>query len=87
MSDFTWSMRGAREAAHARPVLWLIVAALFVFLVWSVFAGLDEVAVGEGKVTPASKGQIIQSLEGGILSELVVREGDVVDAGQTLATL
>lgn len=81
MSDFTWSTRGAREAAHARPVLWLIVAALFVFLVWSVFAGLDEVAVGEGKVTPASKGQIIQSLEGGILSELAVREGDVVDAG------
>ena len=38
-------------------------------------------------MTPASKGQIIQSLEGGILSELAVREGDIVEAGQKLATL
>jgi adhesin transport system membrane fusion protein len=71
----------------ARPVLWLIVAGLAVFLIWSFFAILDEVAIGEGKVTPASKGQIIQSLEGGILSELAVHEGDVVENGQKLATL
>jgi adhesin transport system membrane fusion protein len=71
----------------ARLVLWLIVAGLAAFLAWSYFAILDEVAIGEGKVTPASKGQVIQSLEGGILSEMVVREGDVVEYGQKLATL
>ncbi|WP_027781156.1 MULTISPECIES: HlyD family efflux transporter periplasmic adaptor subunit [Burkholderia] len=87
MSDFPWLVNRAREAVPARRMLWLIVAALAIFLVWSVFANLDEVAVGEAKVTPASKGQVIQSLEGGILLELAVREGDVVDAGQRLATL
>ncbi len=83
------SMRARFEdgAGSARLLLWLGVGAIAAFLLWSAFAGLDEVAVGEGKVTPASKGQIIQSLEGGILAELAVREGDVVEAGQQLATL
>lgn len=72
---------------NASSILWLIVTSLVIFLAWSYFAILDEVAIGEGKVTPASKGQIIQSLEGGILSELVVHEGDVVESGQKLATL
>ena len=71
----------------ASSILWLIVASMAIFLIWSYFAVLDEVAIGEGKVTPASKGQISQSLEGGILSELVVHEGDVVENGQKLATL
>lgn len=76
-----------RQHLAARSVLWLIVASLAIFLIWSYFAVLDEVAIGEGKITPASKGQIIQSLEGGILSELNVHEGDVVERGQKLATL
>jgi len=70
-----------------RSVLWLIVMALIVFIVWAAYAPLDEVAIGEGKVTPSSKGQVIQSLEGGILAELFVREGDIVEQGQKLATL
>lgn len=74
-------------ALQARYLLWLIVTAISIFMVWAAFAELDEVAIGEGKVTPASKGQIIQSLEGGILSEMTVREGDIVEAGQKLATL
>lgn len=75
---------GARKM---RSVLWLIVSSLAMAIVWAAYAPLDEVAIGEGKVTPASKGQIIQSLEGGILAELFVREGDIVEAGQKLATL
>ncbi|KFX29894.1 HlyD family efflux transporter periplasmic adaptor subunit [Ralstonia solanacearum] len=87
MSRLSIPLRGVREALRARAILWLICAAIAAFLAWAGFAGLDEVAIGEGKVTPASKGQVIQSLEGGILSELAVREGDVVEAGQKLATL
>ncbi|WP_051384299.1 HlyD family efflux transporter periplasmic adaptor subunit [Nitratidesulfovibrio termitidis] len=68
-------------------LLGLIVMAVTAFVIWAAFAQLDEVAVGEGKVTPASKGQIIQSFEGGILSELPVREGDIVEVGQKIATL
>lgn len=64
-----------------------IVAALTVMLVWAGFAVLDEVAIGEGKVIPASRSQIIQSLDGGILAELPVREGDIVDIGDELAIL
>lgn len=87
MSGHSTSTRGEQSGPPARLLLWLIIAAISAFFVWAAFAGLDEVAVGEGKVTPASKGQVIQSLEGGILSELAVREGDVVEAGQKLATL
>jgi len=88
MNTYTMWMRTGRHHANGpRYLLWLIIGALAIFLIWAGFAQLDEVAVGEGKVTPASKGQIIQSLEGGIVSDLAVREGDVVQAGQQLATL
>ncbi|CAG2136982.1 HlyD family efflux transporter periplasmic adaptor subunit [Cupriavidus plantarum] len=87
MNTYTMWMRTGQPATGPRYLLWLIVGAMAIFLAWAGFAVLDEVAVGEGKVTPASKGQIIQSLEGGIVSELSVREGDVVQAGQQLATL
>lgn len=57
------------------------------FLIWSYFSVLDEVAVGPGKVTPPSRSQVIQSLEGGIVNGIFVHEGDVVRPGQKLATL
>ncbi|KTR84554.1 secretion protein HlyD [Novosphingobium barchaimii] len=60
---------------------------ILAFLVWSYFGVLDEVAVGSGKVTPPSRSQIIQSLEGGIVNGIFVREGDIVRPGQKLATL
>ncbi len=66
------------------PAVCLLV---LVFLAWAAFAKLDEVAVGAGKVTPTSKAQIIQSLEGGIVDSISVKEGDVVNPGQKLASL
>ena len=72
---------------RARLILWIIIAMIVIFMIWSYFAVLNEVAIGEGKVMPASKGQIIQNLEGGILAELSVREGDEVREGQVLAAL
>ncbi|MDW9652896.1 HlyD family efflux transporter periplasmic adaptor subunit [Sinorhizobium meliloti] len=87
MTDLAISTSHKSQANHSRSLLWLIIAALATFMIWAAFAELDEVAIGEGKVTPASKGQIIQSLEGGILSELPVREGDIVEVGQKIATL
>lgn len=64
-----------------------MIATIGIFIIWAYFAKLNEVAIGEGKVTPASRGQIIQNLEGGILAELDVREGDIVEEGQKLASL
>jgi adhesin transport system membrane fusion protein len=87
MHKFFMAASATRQMRNSRSLLWLIVAAISAFVLWASFAGLDEVAIGEGKVTPASKGQIIQSLEGGIVAELAVREGDIVGPGQKLATL
>lgn len=64
--------------------LLLLVAVLGAGGVWASNATLDEVTVGHGVVIPSSREQVIQSLEGGILSELHVHEGDIVDKGQVL---
>jgi adhesin transport system membrane fusion protein len=50
-------------------------------LVWSVVAPIDEVAKAKGKVIPSKQVQTIQNLEGGILQELKVHEGQVVKQG------
>lgn len=66
----------------------LLSTLMFIALgVWSWFGTLDEVATGTGKVIPSSHEQVLQSLDGGILAELNVREGDKVHAGQIVARL
>ena len=60
---------------------------LVCLLLWSYFATVTEVSTGDGRIVPNSREQVIQSLEGGILRELHVREGDIVEAGQILAQL
>ncbi len=64
--------------------LWLMAALLVSGLLWAGFSRVEEITQGEGRVVPSSREQVIQSLEGGILQELLVREGDVVAAGQPL---
>lgn len=54
---------------------------------WSCFAVLDEVSTGTGRVVPTSQEQVVQSLEGGVLARLHVRQDDVVNPGQILAQL
>lgn len=61
---------------------------LFILLgIWAWFGTLDEVSTGTGKVVPSSREQILQSLDGGILAELNVHEGDKVQAGQVVARM
>ena len=71
----------------AALVIWIVALALFAFLAWAYFFKLEEVSTGTGKVIPSSKEQTIQSLDGGILTELNVKEGDIVKKGQVLAQL
>ncbi|MDF3932255.1 HlyD family type I secretion periplasmic adaptor subunit [Pseudomonas citronellolis] len=71
----------------ARITLWAVLALLVSALVWAYFAHLEEVTKGEGKAIPSSKVQTIQNLEGGIVSEIFVHEGQVVEKGQTLLRL
>lgn len=78
------------QAYHTRNyslVLWSILAALVVFVIWGNIYRLDQVARASGEVIASSRVQVIQSVDGGVLAELNVREGDVVALGQILASL
>ncbi|GAA2841705.1 adhesin transport system membrane fusion protein [Aminobacter aminovorans] len=66
----------------------LIIAALFVaFVVWASFAEIDEIARGEGKVIPASKTQIVQASEAGVVQEIAVKIGQVVKKNDLIVRL
>ena len=67
-----------------RMILWMVFLFVLFALLWASWAELDEVTKGAGKVIPSSQIQIIQNLEGGILSELLVTEGQAVEKGQVL---
>ncbi|WP_417588859.1 HlyD family efflux transporter periplasmic adaptor subunit [Pararhodobacter oceanensis] len=77
-----------RPTARAeRRLVWLVFAMLALFLGWAWYFPLVEVSNGHGTVVPSSREQVIQSLEGGIVTEISVREGDMVERGQTIARL
>lgn len=69
---------------RAQLIVRSAVASLAVLLVWASVARVDEVTRGEGRVVPSRQLQVVQSLDGGVVSEILVREGEVVEAGQLL---
>jgi adhesin transport system membrane fusion protein len=75
------------EHPVAKPILWTSLVSIASFILWANWAELDEVTRGDGRVVPFSRIQKIQSLEGGILEQLMVKEGDLVEAGQLLVKL
>ncbi len=68
----------------ARTTIRLVAGSVLIALIWAAFAQLDEITRGDGRVVPLRRLQTIQSLEGGILSKLMVNEGDLVQPGQVL---
>lgn len=64
--------------------LYSTVLVLLVFVAWAAWAQLEEVTTGSGKVIPTSREQVIQSLESGVMAEIMVSEGDTVEADQPL---
>ncbi|MBX9754857.1 MAG: HlyD family type I secretion periplasmic adaptor subunit [Pseudomonadaceae bacterium] len=70
-----------------RITVWMACLLLIAALIWAKFAVLEEVTMGEGKAIPSSKIQVIQNLEGGIVAEIFVREGQLVDKGDVLLRL
>ncbi|HFV9241583.1 TPA: HlyD family type I secretion periplasmic adaptor subunit [Enterobacter bugandensis] len=89
MNDFSRYNSRLKEPHLPRSslVAWSLFALLAVFIAWASLFQLDEVTTGSGKVIPSSHEQVIQSLEGGIIHSLLVREGDIVERGQQLAQL
>ncbi len=79
----------ARRRGHRFASILTFLTFLFIGImgVWAHYAVLDEVTRGEGRVIPSSKIQVIQNLEGGILAETLVREGDIVQAGDILVRI
>ena len=75
-------------ASHSSHLILVFTAIFIVFaLTWAALADLDEVTRGEGKIIPSAKIQVVQNLEGGILTEILVQEGDYVDKEQPLLRL
>ncbi len=70
-----------------RLTIWAIIGFFVFLMLWANFAVIDEVTKGDGKAIPSSKIQKIQNLEGGIVSELYVKEGQIVEAGAPLIRL
>lgn len=68
-------------------IIRLVAAVVALFVLWAAFASVEEIVRGQGEIISSSRPQIIQNLEGGILAELHVREGDVVNPGDVLARL
>lgn len=74
----------AKAPKSSRRILWIIFISVIWLIVWASFAEVDEITRGQGKIIPSGQNQMVQNLEGGIVSELLVREGDMVDKGQIL---
>ena len=72
----------AHPAGHL--ILIAVAALMLVALLWSALAQVDEVTHAEGQIIPSSQVQVVQNLEGGIVQEILVHEGDVVDKDQIL---
>jgi membrane fusion protein, adhesin transport system len=68
----------------ARIMLWVMVLFFIVAIAWASVAKLDKVTVGTGKVIPSSQLQIVQNLEGGIVKEVLIKEGQHVEQNQKL---
>ena len=85
----------APEAAYGLPVLsplpqrvlWIVLALVGALVAWAALARLDAVASAEGRVVPASRLRIVQPAEGGVVGEILVREGDRVREGDVLARM
>ena len=87
MSSSTVEANLADVTKGASRIIYIVGLVFAVFIVWAAFAWVDEIVRAEGEVVSSSRAQIIQNLEGGILAELDVRQGDKVEAGQILARL
>lgn len=72
------------ERRASRSLIYATALLLIVGFLWAAFFHVDEVVTGQGRVIPSSREQLIQSLDAGVLSEMLVKEGQVVEKGQLL---
>lgn len=76
-----------KPRAVSNLLLWLILGFVVIFVIWASVVKLDRTVHASGRVVPSSRLQVLSNLEGGIVSEILVRAGDVVRRGQALVRL
>lgn len=80
----TYSLANEKPSLRSKVITFSIIGIFSVFLLWASLAQIDELARGNGKVIPTDKIQRVQSLDGGIISEILVKEGQTVKEGDPL---
>jgi adhesin transport system membrane fusion protein len=91
-SSYDWQLDSHRafieqQPLRARALLYAVAAIVVALVIWSSLAKIDEVTRGQGRVIPSRQIQIIQSQDGGVVTEIRVREGETVEKGQLLVLL
>ncbi|WP_305417382.1 HlyD family type I secretion periplasmic adaptor subunit [Photobacterium leiognathi] len=84
-SNLKWANQ--KHAYRSRKIVWLCSLLVIAIITWAAYSKLEEVVVGDGKVVPTQAIQKIQSLEGGIIKQVLVSPGEQVKQGQTLLIL
>ena len=77
----------SRDLRRSRLTLWATAFSLIVFVIWAHFAVIDQITRAPGQVIASQRSQVIQSQDGGIIEQLLVKDGDTVDRGQVLVRL
>ena len=80
-AEFRGGLRGSSLT------IWLVGATVLIFILWAKFAWVDEIVRADGEIVSGARPQIVQNLEGGILAQMHVVEGDIVQPGDILAQL
>ncbi len=90
--DVTWNEEAEevileQTPVKARSIMYMIALVLIVLITWAWFAKVDELTRGQGRVIPSKQVQVVQSLDGGIVTELLVAEGQTVKQGDPLVRI
>ena len=76
-----------QQPLRARALLRWAALVVVALVVWAAYARIDEVTKGQGRVIPSSQLQVVQAVDGGVVEELLVAEGQTVEAGQVLVRI
>jgi membrane fusion protein, adhesin transport system len=88
--EFMNSLSAAVLQMRPNKLHWVLISFLVtisIFLIWANFAEVDEISRGNGVVVPSGQNQILQNLEGGIISEILIKEGDYIEKDQVLVRI